>query len=137
MTQKIGILLEEEMLRRAKRHAADEGRPLSDLIQDALEEYLTAGLRGRDAVVAVSANEIGKRSRRRDSLIEFFRRSPLAGVNLDIARGTDTGRRVDLCPRALQCADGSPALSDCVSRSADGSSRPVRSFARVARGLAD
>jgi hypothetical protein len=30
--------------RRAKRRAADEGRPLSDLIQDALEKYLTAGL---------------------------------------------------------------------------------------------
>ena len=44
MKQKVGTVLEEDVLRRAKRRAADEGRPLSDLIQDALEKYLTAGL---------------------------------------------------------------------------------------------
>lgn len=42
MKQKIGTVLEDEVVRRAKRRAADEGRPLSDLIQDALESYLTA-----------------------------------------------------------------------------------------------
>jgi hypothetical protein len=41
MKQKVGTLLEEDVLRRAKRRAAGEGRPLSDLIQDALETYLT------------------------------------------------------------------------------------------------
>ena len=51
---------------------------------------------GRDAVVVVSANEYGKLSRPRGSLVDFFRKSPLAGVNLDLARSTDTGRRVDL-----------------------------------------
>ena len=96
MKQKVGIPLEKELLRRAKRRAADEGRSLSDLIEDALEKYLTAGLGGRDTVVVASANEFGKFSRRRDSLIEFFRKSPLAGVNLDLARSADTGRRVDL-----------------------------------------
>ena len=40
MKQKVGTLLEEDVLRRAKRRAADEGRPLSDVIQDALESYL-------------------------------------------------------------------------------------------------
>lgn len=44
MKQKVVTLLEENVLRRAKRRAADERRPLSDLIQDALEKYLTAGL---------------------------------------------------------------------------------------------
>ena len=43
MKQKVGTLLEEDVLRRAKRRATDEGRPLSDLIQDALESYLTTG----------------------------------------------------------------------------------------------
>lgn len=42
MKQKVGTVLEDEVVRRAKRRAADEGRPLSDLIQDALESYLTA-----------------------------------------------------------------------------------------------
>ena len=96
MKQKVVTLLEEEVLRRANRRAVDEGRPLSDLIQDALEKYLAAGLRGRDAVVVVSANEFGKLSRPRGSLVDFFRNSPLAGVKLDLARSTDTGRRVDL-----------------------------------------
>lgn len=42
MKHKVGTLLEEEVVRRAKRRAADEGRPLSDIIQDALESYLSA-----------------------------------------------------------------------------------------------
>jgi hypothetical protein len=42
MKQKIGTVLEDEVVRRAKRRAAEEGRPLADLIQDALESYLTA-----------------------------------------------------------------------------------------------
>lgn len=44
MKRKVGTLLEEDVLRRAKRRAADEGRPLSDVIQDALENYLRADL---------------------------------------------------------------------------------------------
>ncbi len=41
MKQKVGTLLEEDVLRRAKRYAADKGRSLSDVIQDALETYLS------------------------------------------------------------------------------------------------
>jgi hypothetical protein len=41
MKQKIGTLIEEDIMRRAKRRAAEEGRPLSDLIQDALVQYLS------------------------------------------------------------------------------------------------
>ena len=44
MKQKIGTLLEKDVVRRAKRRAADENRPLSDLIQDALERYLSEGV---------------------------------------------------------------------------------------------
>lgn len=40
MKRKIGTLLEEEIMRLAKRRAAEEGRPLSDLIQDAIVQYL-------------------------------------------------------------------------------------------------
>ena len=40
MKQKIGTLIEEEIMRLAKRRAAEERRPLSDLIQDALVQYL-------------------------------------------------------------------------------------------------
>ncbi len=40
MKQKIGTLIEEDIMRQAKRRAAGEGRSLSDLIQDALLQYL-------------------------------------------------------------------------------------------------
>ena len=43
MKQKIGTLIEEDIMRLAKRKAAEEGRPLNDLIQDALVQYLSSG----------------------------------------------------------------------------------------------
>ena len=42
MKLKVGTLLEEDVLRKAKRRAVDEGRPLSDLIQNAIENYLSS-----------------------------------------------------------------------------------------------
>jgi prevent-host-death family protein len=75
----------------------DAKNRLSELVRKAREEGpQVITLRGRDAVVVVSAKEFGTVSRPRGSLVDFFRKSPLAGVNLDLARGTDTGRRVDL-----------------------------------------
>jgi hypothetical protein len=56
MKRKIGTLIEEDVIRLAKRRAADEGRPLSDLIQDALVSYLSAGIpdpRKREAAYEV------------------------------------------------------------------------------------
>jgi hypothetical protein len=41
MKQKVGTLIEEEVIRLAKRRALEESRPLSDLIQDALVAYLS------------------------------------------------------------------------------------------------
>ena len=43
MKQKLGTAIESDILRRVKRQAADEERPLSDLIQDALDRYLMTG----------------------------------------------------------------------------------------------
>ena len=40
MKRKVGTLIDEEVIRHAKRRAAEEGRPLSDVIQDALVSYL-------------------------------------------------------------------------------------------------
>ncbi len=75
----------------------DAKNRLSELVRKAREDGpQVITLRGRDAVVVVSANEFGKLSRPRGTLIDFLRKSPLAGVNLDLARSTDTGRRVDL-----------------------------------------
>ena len=40
MKKKIGTLIEENTMRLAKRKAAEEGRSLSEVIQDALVQYL-------------------------------------------------------------------------------------------------
>jgi hypothetical protein len=40
MKKKVGTLIEEGLIGHAKRRAAEEGRPLSHLIQDALVSYL-------------------------------------------------------------------------------------------------
>ena len=75
----------------------DAKNRLSELVRKAREEGpQVITLRGRDAVVVVSANQFGKLSRPRGSLVDFFRKSPLAGVDLDLARSADTGRRVEL-----------------------------------------
>jgi len=75
----------------------DAKNRLSELVRKAREEGpQVITLRGRDAVVVMSANEFGKLSRPRGSLVDFFRKSPLAGVNLDLERSTDTGRRIEL-----------------------------------------
>ncbi len=41
MKRKVGTLIEEEVIKLAKHRALEEGRPLSDLIQDALVTYLS------------------------------------------------------------------------------------------------
>ena len=75
----------------------DAKNRFSALVRKAREEgpqMIT--LHGRDAVVVVSANEYGKLSRPRGNLVDFFRKSPLVGVELDLVRSLDTGRRIDL-----------------------------------------
>jgi hypothetical protein len=41
MKVKVGTLIQEEVIKLAKRQALEENRPLSDLIQDALVAYLS------------------------------------------------------------------------------------------------
>ena len=76
MKQKLVTLLEEDVVRRAKQHASDEGRPLSDVIQDALERYLSKD-------VAEPA--------RRDADYQFFCEQPirLAPDQLKVVQGHD------------------------------------------------
>jgi PHD/YefM family antitoxin component YafN of YafNO toxin-antitoxin module len=53
-------------------------------------------LHGRDAVVVVSASDYARQAKPRESLVEFFRKSPLAGAALEVGRSRDTGRPVRL-----------------------------------------
>ncbi|HKW18233.1 MAG TPA: type II toxin-antitoxin system Phd/YefM family antitoxin [Terriglobales bacterium] len=72
----------------------------SEVFRRALSEgpqYVTKA--GRDAVVILRAeqyDELITRNSQPKSLIEFFRKSPLYGMNLDFTRASDTGREVDL-----------------------------------------
>lgn len=70
---------------------------LSELVRKARSEGpQVITLHGNDAAVVVSAKDYGRLSRPRGKLVDFFRKSPLIGVELDLARDKDTGRRVDL-----------------------------------------
>jgi prevent-host-death family protein len=54
---------------------------------------------GREGVVMIAEEEyeqLAARSRQAGSLVQFFRESPMMGVELDLERSGDTGREVDL-----------------------------------------
>lgn len=70
---------------------------LSEVVRKARQEGpQVITLHGRDAVVVVSAREYRRIAQSKGSLVEFVRKSPLAGVTLDLRRSRDTGRPVDL-----------------------------------------
>jgi antitoxin Phd len=60
-------------------------------------QYVTR--QGKDAVVVLSAEEFERlrtRSRQPHDLVRFFAESPLAGVDLNLERPRDLGRKVRL-----------------------------------------
>jgi antitoxin Phd len=60
-------------------------------------QYVTR--QGKDTVVVVTADEFERlttRTRQPRSLLQFFAESPLAGVELDLERTRDLGRKVRL-----------------------------------------
>lgn len=70
---------------------------LSELVRKAREEGpQVITVHGEDAAVIVSAEQYVKLRRRKGSLIDFFRKSPLTEVELSLTRTRDTGREVEL-----------------------------------------
>jgi prevent-host-death family protein len=70
---------------------------LSEVVKKAREDgpqIIT--VHGTEAVVVIGADQYRKLSKRKGTLVDFFRRSPLVGIDLDIARSEDTGRDVEL-----------------------------------------
>ena len=54
---------------------------------------------GRDTVVVVAADEfdrLTRRSKQPESLVEFFRKSPLVGSGIDLERERTVARKVEL-----------------------------------------
>ena len=52
--------------------------------------------RGEEAVVVVAAKDFRRMKRPAGTLADFFRLSPLRGVELKLERSKDRGRKVDL-----------------------------------------
>jgi antitoxin Phd len=71
---------------------------LSEVVRRAREEGpQVITLRGDEAVVVLDADEYRRLARRpKGSLVDFFRKSPLVGVELDLTRSHDTGRDIEL-----------------------------------------
>jgi prevent-host-death family protein len=45
--------------------------------------------RGKDAVVVINAHEYARRKKPRQSLVEFFRKSPLVGIDMQLERSKE------------------------------------------------
>lgn len=70
---------------------------LSEVVRKAQHEGpQTITLHGKDAAVVVSATHFAKFPNRKGTLLDFFRKSPLVGVNLKVTRSRDTGRKIEL-----------------------------------------
>ena len=70
---------------------------LSEVVRYAMGEGpQTITVRGREAVVVLSAEDYRRLVRPEVGLSEFLRSSPLADVELDLTRSRDTGREVTL-----------------------------------------
>jgi prevent-host-death family protein len=67
---------------------------LSEVVRKASDEGpQVITLRGDDAVVVVAAAEYARLTGKpKGTLVDFFRKSPLATVKLDLTRSRDTGR---------------------------------------------
>ncbi len=54
-------------------------------------------LHGQEAAVVIAVDDYRRMAHRpQDSLVDFFRHSPLAGIGLDLTRNPDLGRDIEL-----------------------------------------
>ncbi len=84
-------------MKAAKWQLQDAKNRLSEVVRKARSEGpQVITLHGVDAAVIVSAEDYRRTSRRRGGLVDFFRKSPLAGAGLVLLRSKDTGRAVEL-----------------------------------------
>lgn len=82
---------------RAKWQLQEAKNQLSEVVRKAQREGpQTITVHGKDAAVVVSASDFARLPRRTGSLVDFFRKSPLVGVDLAVARSKDAGRKIEL-----------------------------------------
>jgi prevent-host-death family protein len=71
----------------AKWQLQEAKNQLSEVVRKAQSEGpQVITVRGRDAAVVVSAKDYVRLSRPKGRLVDFFRKSPLVGVELNLAR---------------------------------------------------
>jgi prevent-host-death family protein len=81
----------------AKWQLQEAKNRLSEVVRKARTEGpQVITLHGEDAAIVVSTKDYQKLARRKGRLVEFFRKSPLVGVDLDLRRSRDTGRKIRL-----------------------------------------
>jgi antitoxin Phd len=69
----------------------------SEVVKKALNEGpQTVTRHGEEAVVIISKGEYDRLVRSKTSLLDFFRQSPLVGIELDLSRDQSLPRNVDL-----------------------------------------
>lgn len=75
----------------------DAKNRLGEVVERALHHGpQTITRRGKETAVLISADMFRAWSGQRETLVDFLRRSPLHGVNLDLKRPRDMGCDVDL-----------------------------------------
>ena len=70
---------------------------LSEVIENARSKGpQTITRNGRETAVVVSVEEWERKTRRKESLVDFLNRSPLRGLDIDLERLKDGPRDIDL-----------------------------------------
>jgi antitoxin Phd len=75
----------------------DAKNRFSEVVQKALEhgpQVITR--RGVKTVVIMSVKDYQQLTKPKVNIVEFFRKSPLKGVEIDLTRDKDMGREIDL-----------------------------------------
>ena len=70
---------------------------LSEVVDKAISQGpQIVSRRGKEAVIILSIEDYRKMNRPKKGLVEFFRKSPLYGLDLDINRSSDLPRKIKL-----------------------------------------
>ena len=70
---------------------------LSEVVESALREgHQTITRHGEPAVVVMAYSDYQRLRRKKGSLIDFLRESPLRGVELDLSRDKSPSRKIEL-----------------------------------------
>jgi len=70
---------------------------LSEVVDKAISQGpQIVSRRGKEAVIILSIEDYRKMNKPKKDLVEFFRKSPLYGLDLDINRSSDLPRKIKL-----------------------------------------